>query len=117
MKEKKIVLLGLLDVIEALEPSREEITAMVREMATKFVLVPSECFPPEKLDNLLLRQKIPPFRNLKLQQILSRRSLERATAKMENVSGVLRVRIRLPQRRPVPIRISMTPFPLRLNIR
>lgn len=50
MKEKKIVLLGLLDVIEAMEPSREDITVLVREMAAKFALVPSECFPPEKVE-------------------------------------------------------------------
>lgn len=49
MKERKIVLLGLLDVIEALEPSREEIAALVREMAAKFALVPSECFPSEEI--------------------------------------------------------------------
>lgn len=50
MKEKKIVLLGLLDVIEALEPSREDITALVRETVVRFALVPSECFPPEKIE-------------------------------------------------------------------
>lgn len=50
MKEKKNVLLGLLDVIEALEPSREDITALIRETVARFALVPPECFPPEKIE-------------------------------------------------------------------
>lgn len=48
MKEKKAVLLGLLDVIEALEPSREDIAATVKEMAKRFALAPSEFFPQEE---------------------------------------------------------------------
>lgn len=48
MKEKKAVLFGLLDVIEALEPSHEDIAATVKEMAKRFALAPSEFFPQEE---------------------------------------------------------------------
>lgn len=48
MKEKNAVLLGLLDVIEALEPFREDIAATLREMAKRFALAPAECFSQEE---------------------------------------------------------------------
>lgn len=48
MKEKINLLFGLLDVIEALEPSREDIAATVKEIAKRFALAPSECFPQEE---------------------------------------------------------------------
>lgn len=48
MKEKKTVALGLLDVIEVLGLSHEEIVLVAKEMVERFALTPAECFPQQK---------------------------------------------------------------------
>nr|QIM10334.1 hypothetical protein PlAlph_0880 [uncultured Alphaproteobacteria bacterium] len=57
MKEKKVVAFNLLDAIEALALSREEITDVAKEMVARFALTPSDCFSPQESSAVLTEKK------------------------------------------------------------